>query len=87
MRDSYFAREVDIVLTAVKYSDDQSDLPTSEILSLVSNKLEQLLGDELMPEREWRQQVARPLDSLARLLRYRGKPVRRLEDLAHELAI
>lgn len=85
MRESYFTSEVSAVLQALQEGSGGAD-QLSEILQLIESKLYRLLEDDASPERDWRRQVAEPLNTLANVMRVSGKPLPSVEALAHELS-
>ena len=85
MRDSYFADQISAVLQGLR-EGDEGDRGLTEVLTLIEKRLVTLLDDEMSPERQWRQQVAEPLSTLANVLRVTGRPVPSVEALASELS-
>lgn len=86
MRDSYFASPIAAVLKALHEGELQKDACLNASLLRIQSQIETLLGDKLSPERQWRQQVAVPLMSLAELFQSIGNPVPSVEELAAEMA-
>ncbi len=85
MRDSYFADDIGAVVDALKQREaKENQLDT--MLKAIECQLVELLDDEITPEREWRQNVALPLGSLAMVMRDVGTPTRTVEYLAEELS-
>ena len=85
MRESYFAADIGAIVDALKQREaKENQLDT--MLKAIEYQLVALLDDEDTPEREWRQNVALPLGSLAMVMRDVGTPTRTVEHLAAELS-
>ncbi len=85
MRDSYFADDIGAIVDALQQREaKENQLDT--MLKAIECQLVELLDDEITPERQWRQNVALPLGSLAMVMRDVGTPTRTVESLATELS-
>jgi len=87
MRESYFASDVRAVHQALSEGNRPSSTHIDELLNVIQENLEELLDDELSPERDWRIQVASSLDVLSKTMRRIGKPTPSVEILASEMSI
>ena len=85
MRDSYFASDIRAIHHALSEGDRQTSSHVDELLNVIQNNLEILLDDELSPERDWRNQVAKSLNALCLTMRTIGKPTPSVETLIGEL--
>lgn len=85
MRDSYFTSDIDAVVNALQLREDKEN-QLDVMLKAIELQLVELLDDEVTPERQWRQNVALPLGSLAMVMRDVGTPTRTVEHLAAELS-
>ncbi len=85
MRNSYFADDIGAIVDALQQREaKENQLDT--MLKAIECQLVELLDDEITPERQWRQNVALPLGSLAMVMRDVGTPTRTVECLAEELS-
>ena len=87
MRESYFASDVSAIHRALAEGDRHSSTHVNELLNIIQDNLEELLADELSPERDWRKQVASSLTVLSQTMRGIGKPTPSVETLASEMSI
>ncbi len=87
MRESFFSPDVNAVVHALKEGERQSDTQINTALDTIQHSLEGLLDDERLPERQWREEVAVPLSSLAHVMRKIGNPTPSVEALATEMSI
>ena len=85
MRESYFADDIGAIVDALKQREAREN-QLDTMLKAIEFQLVELLDDEQTPEREWRQNVALPLGSLAMVMRDVGTPTRTVEYLAAELS-
>lgn len=85
MRESYFAGDVGAIVDALRQREAKEN-QLDVMLKAIECQLVELLDDERMPERQWRQSVALPLGSLAMVMRDVGTPTRSVEHLAAELS-
>ena len=85
MRDSYFSSDIGAIVDALKQREaKENQLDT--MLKAIEFQLVELLDDSDTPEREWRQNIALPLGSLAMVMRDVGTPTRTVESLAAQLS-
>ena len=86
MRESYFSSDVSAIHRALSEGERDAPNQINELLNAIQNNLAILLADELSPERDWRNEVARSLGVLCLAMRQIGKPTPSVETLVAELA-
>ena len=85
MRDSYFSSDVHAIHQALSKGDRHSSSQIDELLNAIQANLAILLDDELSPERDWRNMVAKSLDALCLTMQTIGEPTPSVETLVEEL--
>lgn len=86
MRDSYFASNVQAVLTALDAPFQQQSEGVQAVLDEITVRLDAQLSDEDSPEAEWRRSTAHTLQCFADLMRGLDRPTPSVESLVREMS-